>query len=116
MAELHDRRKAIAARLRSAREMAGLSQAQAAQELGLHRPSVSEMEAGRRSVATDELIQLADLYGVSVSWVTGESADKLVMADVKVELAARELAKLKPQHLDRLLHVLATLREKGSKK
>lgn len=101
---------ALAARLRVAREQAGLSQGQVAKMLGLHRPSVSEMEAGRRKVSAEELSELAQIYGVSTSWLVAED-DRSTSADhAKIELAARELAKLKPEDLDRLLQLLATLR------
>ena len=46
-------RHGIAHRLRMAREMAGLSQGQVAKELGWHRPTVSEIEAGRRRVSAE---------------------------------------------------------------
>jgi transcriptional regulator with XRE-family HTH domain len=101
---------AYAARLRLARENAGLSQGQVAKILGLHRPSISEAEAGRRKVSTEELVELARIYGVSISWLAGtETKDN----DPKIELAARELAKLRPEDLDRLLQLLRTMREEG---
>ena len=56
----------IAERLRSAREVAGLTQGQAAKLLGLHRPTVSEIEAGRRKVSAEELGQFGDIYGTVV--------------------------------------------------
>lgn len=101
-AELNDR-------LRMARELAGLSQGQVAKLLGLHRPSVSEMEAGRRKVSAEELAKLADIYRVSLAWLTGieDGSDK---AGAKLELVARELTKLKPEDLDRVLQVLTMLR------
>ena len=43
--------------------------------LGLHRPSVSEAEAGNRNVTADELAKLAGIYKVSVSWLAGEGAE-----------------------------------------
>jgi DNA-binding XRE family transcriptional regulator len=49
------KRALIARRLKEARKLAGLSQGQVAKMLGLHRPSVSEMEAGNRRVSADEL-------------------------------------------------------------
>jgi transcriptional regulator with XRE-family HTH domain len=103
-------RSAIAARLRAAREQAGLSQGQAAKLLGLQRPTVSEIEAGRRKVSAEEVTKFADVYDVSVSWIT--SADPEV-PDPAVELAARELTKLKREDLDRVLHLLRTLRKAG---
>jgi transcriptional regulator with XRE-family HTH domain len=102
---------AIAARLRLAREQAGLSQGQVAKMLHLHRPSISEAEAGRRKVSTEELVELARIYGVSVSWLACAEAEENPAQD-RIELAARELAKLKPEDLDRLLQLLSALRTK----
>lgn len=101
---------AIAKRLRSAREQAGLSQGQVAKLLGLHRPSVSEVEAGRRSVTAEELAKLAGLYGVSVSWLACAEEEAAGLQAAKVRLAARELQKLKPADVDRLLRLLTALR------
>jgi transcriptional regulator with XRE-family HTH domain len=102
------KRMAIASRLKTAREQAGLSQGQVAKILGLHRPSVSEIEAGRRSVAAEELVTLAKTYGVSVDWLTG--VDTPDPERDRLELAARELSKLKKKDLDRLLQLLTSLR------
>ncbi len=110
---MESRRQAIAARLRAAREQAGLSQGQAAKVLGVHRPAVTEMEAGRRSVSAEELAALADAYGVSVNWlVEAETADP---ARDRTELAARELGKLKAEDLDRLMQLLSSLKRSGEK-
>ena len=43
-------REEIGGRLRMARETAGLSQGQVAKRLKMHRPTISEIEAGRRRV------------------------------------------------------------------
>lgn len=98
---------AVGRRVREARKMAGLSQGQLAKLLNLHRPSVSEIEAGNRNVTADELAQIAKICEVSVSWLLdqprGEREDKL-------KLAARELSKLKPEDLDRLMTLLSSLR------
>lgn len=110
MAEMGPKRVALGERLRTAREMAGLSQGQVAKRLGLHRPSVSEMEAGRRRVSAEELADLSDLYAVDLSWlVGGESVPDEHQA--RVELAARELSKLREEDLDRVLKVLSALRK-----
>jgi len=96
-------------RLRLAREMAGLSQGQVAKKLGLHRPSISEMEAGRRRVTGEELAALARLYGVSVDWLT-DTTDNQSIDQSRIELAARQLAKMAPKDLDRVLGLLSALR------
>ena len=103
-------REEIGLRLRTARQMAGLSQGQVARLLNLHRPSVSEAEAGRRRVPTEELAEYARIYGVSPGWLSGFGPDKLEPSNPRVELAARELGKLKPEDLERVLHLLAALR------
>ena len=113
MAEkLEGNRQAVATRLREARKAAGLSQGQVAKMLQMHRPTISEIEAGNRRVSTDELVAFADTYDVTVSWVLGESAGQLEVSDTRLQLAARELSKLKPDDLDRLLRLLASMRSK----
>lgn len=104
------RRSAIAERLREARKAAGLSQGQVAKLLEMHRPTVSEIEAGNRRVSAEELVKFAGTYDVTVSWLLGETAEQLEMNDPRLQLAARELSKLKPDDLDRLLRLLASMR------
>ena len=104
------RRTLIAERLKEARKLAGVSQGHVAKILGLHRPSISEIEAGNRRVSADELARLADIYDVSVAWLLGEARDTLDTEDPRLQLAARELTKLKPDDLDRLLKLLAAMR------
>lgn len=103
-------RSAIAERMREARKAAGLSQGQVAKLLQMHRPTVSEIEAGNRRVSAEELVKFAETYDVTVSWLLGETADQLEMNDPRLQLAARELSKLKSDDLDRLLRLLASMR------
>lgn len=110
------KKQLIARRIREARKLAGLSQGQVAKMLGLHRPSVSEAEAGNRNVTAEELAKLAGIYKVSVSWLVGEGDETADPHDDRVQLAARELQKLKPADLERLLAILATMRGKGGEK
>ena len=78
-------REQIATRLRELRESLGITQAVVARELGVHRPAVSEIEAGRRAVTAEELYRLASLYGASVSeLLAGTPAE----ADEAAELLA----------------------------
>ena len=103
-------RSAIAERRREARKAAGLSQGQVAKLLQMHRPTISEIEAGNRRVSAEELVKFAETYDVTVSWLLGEAAEQLEMDDPRLQLAARELSKLKPDDLDRLLRLLASMR------
>jgi len=105
-----DKTATIPARLRAAREAAGLSQGQVARLMNMHRPTISEMEAGNRRITADELARLADLYDTKVAWLLGEAPERAAHDDPKLQLAARELGKLNPDDLDRLLKLIAALR------
>ena len=105
-----EKRKAIASRLRLSREMAGLTQGQVAKSLDWHRPTVSEIEAGRRKVSVEELATLTEMYGVNVIWVVGEEDEESSEAADRVKLAARELSKLREEDLDRVLQLVQALR------
>ena len=102
----------LATRLRIAREMSGLTQNQSAEILGLHRPSVTEIEAGRRKVSTEELKKFAMTYGVSTSWLLADSelAEK---PETRIRLAARELASLREEDLERILSIVRSLKGSG---
>lgn len=60
-------RREIGQRLRELREAIGFTQAQVAEKLDMHRPTISEIEAGRRAVTSEELYSFAELYATSVS-------------------------------------------------
>lgn len=67
MADNVQSRKLISERLRWAREQAGLSQGQVAQRLSVHRPTISQIEAGERNVRIEEMQQLA---GAGTAWTS----------------------------------------------
>ncbi len=97
-------------RLRQAREDAGLSQAQAAKLLGMHRPTITEIELEGRKVTAGELKDFALLYHVSTSWLIGDS----VQADEKLKMAARKLEGLKAKDLETIMRVIDSFRREGS--
>jgi len=111
MVNRQDDREQIGRRLKAAREMAGLSQGQVARLLQMHRPTISEIEAGRRRVTADELVRFADVYDVSLDWLTRNS-ETTNGRSAEVELAARELAKLSPEDMQHLLDLLRSLRDR----
>ena len=87
------KRAIVAERLKEARKLAGISQGHVAKILGLHRPSISGMESGKRRVSAYELARLAEIYDVGVPWLLGEAPETLDPQDPRLELAARELTK-----------------------
>ncbi|SRR5579884_412316 len=113
MSKTDEKNVAIGKRLRLAREQAGLSQGQVAKKLGLHRPSITETEAGRRKASPQELVELARLYDVSIDWLVNADTDEVDTRRDKLQLVARKLAKLKQEDLDLVLQVLASLKTEG---
>lgn len=113
MAEQGMQRESIAKRLRAAREQAGLSQGQVAKLMGWHRPTVSQIEAGQRRVSAEELPILARHYRVSMAWLTKSTDLESDPIDPQLELAARELGRLKPDDLQRVIKLLSALKTKG---
>lgn len=106
---LKTRRELIASRLKEARQLAGLSQSQVATLLELHRPAISEIEAGRRKVTAEEIVQLAKLYQVEPKWLLGEAETTIDINDSRLKLAARELQKMKSDDLQRLLNLITII-------
>jgi transcriptional regulator with XRE-family HTH domain len=110
MSASDDRKQLIAGRLREARKLAGLTQGQAAAKMDMHRPTISEIEAGNRNVTVTELARFAELYDVELAWLSGSGPEQLDPKDERLQLAFRELKKIKPEDLERLMRALAALR------
>ena len=60
-------RQQIGQRLREVRERIGFTQAQVAKHVKMHRPTISEIEAGRRAVTGEELYLFSTLYATPIS-------------------------------------------------
>ncbi|GAA2677485.1 helix-turn-helix domain-containing protein [Actinoplanes palleronii] len=58
-------------RVRQAREAAGISQDEARKAINVSQPTYSRIESGDRVLKGDELIQLADCFGVRAAAITG---------------------------------------------
>jgi len=61
------------AKLREAREKRGLSQAKAAQSVGVQKAAISKVELGQGLPSANILARLCELYGVSISEITNRS-------------------------------------------
>ena len=109
-------RKLIGSRLSVARRRAGLSQAQAAKELGIPRPSISEIEAGRRRVAADELVLFGDLYSVDLEWLAGKGEKEIDALRDRLLLAARDVSNMKPDDIEKVIELLSSLRPGGKER
>lgn len=97
----------LALRLRAARESRGLTQAQAAAELGVSRPLLIAIEKGAREVGPGELVRLAQIYGRPVS-------DLLRPTTPPLAIGTRFRAALaSAPHMDDLSAVVAQLEEQA---
>ncbi|MEX0661475.1 MAG: helix-turn-helix transcriptional regulator [Balneolaceae bacterium] len=106
-----DLKKCIASRLKDARESSGLSQNQVANLLNLKRPAISEIEAGRRKVSAEELINFSEIYKVDLSWLAcNESNVKSEGVENKLQIAARELSNIKGEDLDKIIKILTAFK------
>jgi transcriptional regulator with XRE-family HTH domain len=105
-------RKIIASRIAIARKRAGLSQGQTALELKIPRPSISEIEAGRRRVSAEELVIFADLYQVDIDWLAGRGVTEINTMRDTLQLAARDVANLKQEDLEKVIDLLTSLKPK----
>ncbi len=112
MSDQNARKLITASRLREARKMAGLTQGQVAKHMNLHRPTISQIEAGTRSVTVQELTTFAELYEVDVAWLAGEGAEKLDPHDDRVQLAFRDLENLSERDLHKLMTALAAIKQR----
>ena len=106
-------RKIISSRLSLARQQAGLSQAQAASLLQMSRPSVTEIEAGRRKVSAEELVNFSEIYDVSVEWLSGKDAEQADTVRDKLQLAARNMAQMSTEDLEKVISLLSSLKPTG---
>jgi len=90
-------RKALAARLRVLRQMNGWKQDDAARELGWTLNSYGDIELCRKRVHTDQLLELAEVFEVTPSWLlTGatkdlsDAAKRRIQNDVFFNLSKKE--------------------------
>jgi transcriptional regulator with XRE-family HTH domain len=91
--------KIVAARLREARDVTGLTQGDVSAALGIPRSSVAAFEAGSRKVSAVELRALSTLYGRSVAWLIGEEESP----DLRGQALYRATSSLSQKDRDQVL-------------
>jgi transcriptional regulator with XRE-family HTH domain len=62
----------VRGRLIQARENAGLTKAEAARRMGIHRPTLSEIEGGYQRITVRLLARAAAVYGCTVGGLIGK--------------------------------------------
>ena len=80
-------------RVRQARDAAGTSPSDAAKTLGISQLTYSRIETGERPMKGDELVTLADLFGVRAAAITGvEQVSRRAKSAVRTDDAAAPAA------------------------
>jgi transcriptional regulator with XRE-family HTH domain len=103
--------KALAARLRDSREYLGLSQQFVAEQTGISRSAISDIERGTRRVESIELKRLSQLYRYPVEYFLGEEPSGTDTADADtIQALARAAGELTPGDRDQVLKFANFLR------
>lgn len=105
--------EALALRLREAREYLNLSQQFVADQTGLPRSAISDIERGTRRVDSLELKQLAALYRRPPAFFLGEE-DEIAESAVATEALARVTRGMEEPEMEQLLRFAQFLRNYGS--
>lgn len=90
----------LANRLREAREFANLSQGFVAEQTGISRSAISEIERGQRRVESLELKRLAAVYRMPVEYFLGSDDTELAGAasDQSVQALTRATQDMTPEN------------------
>lgn len=96
----------LGARLRKLREENGATQERMALLLGIHRPAVSQIEAGRREVTSRELKRLAEFFQVSADDLLGTETRSLPRKEMMVREPKYPFDKEKFKQL--ILYIIAS--------
>lgn len=99
----------LAARLREAREAAGLTQEDVGRRVGLSRSSVAQLELGNRAVTSLELDGLARLYGRSLDELLADDFDPA--ATLVAIFRAQAVAAREDDLLDAATHAIELARQ-----
>jgi transcriptional regulator with XRE-family HTH domain len=102
---------ALGDRLRRSREFLGLSQGDVAEHLGVPRPAISNMEAGRRKVSTLELARMARLYRQPYEYFLGETPE--IAEDTTTTALFRATRELSDRDREQVLRFAQFLRGAG---
>ncbi len=102
MVNIPNEYKAIGQRIKDAREAAGLSQKDLAQELGYESPTaISYLESGERKVSVVDLEKLSRLLDKDVRYFLGQED-----AQLNIRVALRAEPGLDKKDQDAILHII----------
>jgi transcriptional regulator with XRE-family HTH domain len=102
-------------RLRIARELRKLSQAELAEKANLQPSAISHFESGRRSPSFQNLKALADALKITTDYLIGRT-DDLNLSDAVALKLYRHANKMSGADLETLTNIAEMLAQKGTHK
>lgn len=102
-------------RLRKARQIKGLSQAELAKRAGFQPSAISHFETGARSPSFENLRRLADALGVSIDFLLGRQTGDSAAGPLAQKLF-RNFEKMTPTDQETIAEMADMLRKKSAKK
>ncbi|HHV36120.1 MAG TPA: helix-turn-helix transcriptional regulator [Syntrophomonadaceae bacterium] len=99
-------------RLRLLRKKIELNQEQLGKQLGLSNKTISNYECGDRQPDYENLLKLAKFFGVSVSYLLGETDNPKLQDDAKVLLTDKDLENMSPDAKETVLSIIDAIKTK----
>lgn len=87
-------KRTIASNIKRARIASNMTQAEAADRLGITAQAVSNFERGINSIESSLLLRMCEIYNTSMSNILGEENEQKKFSPGKVELTERDLEML----------------------
>jgi transcriptional regulator with XRE-family HTH domain len=96
--DMNDISKAIGKRIKELRNERGISQQNLADQLGLNRSTISQIEGGERKITAEELLKLSEFLDVSCESLLGAKKEpEVILAKEKTATGKQELRISVPQ-------------------
>lgn len=99
-------------RFQEAREMAGISAEQAAKYLSFPLSDLLKIESGQIDISDEVIQRLAIFYEVDYEWLRSRTSNTHLPFLGDLPIAPRELEKISPEELPKLLQILVAIRHR----
>jgi transcriptional regulator with XRE-family HTH domain len=99
-------------RLKALRQKSNLTQKELGEKIGLTNKTISNYEKGDRQPNNEALLELARLFGVSVSYLLGETDNQKLLDNTIVILTDKDLKNMPIEIQETVLTIIDTIKKK----